>query len=527
MLSVGTFGAMEVFAEGEAIALPASRKTRALLGYLLLSGAPQRRERLCELLWEVPDDPRGALRWSLSKLRSIINCDGVIRLQADRDRVAIDTTTIDVDFDRVQILSDDESADAAALADAWRTASPVLLDDCDLSNQPAFAAWLEHHRNEAVRMRIKLARRLAFSTDLVPEDRERWAERWLGDAPFDPAAARHLVSCRRRLGREHEAVALSQELTLAFVAAGLVAPNWSPEEEIGESDAPPVEIGSAEAPRQTIRFARSKDGASLAWASIGDRSNPPLVKAANWLTHLELDWEAPIWSPLYHELAKTYHVIRYDERGCGLSDWNVKDISFESFVTDLELVVDAAGLETFPLLGISQGAAVSIEYAARHPERVSRLILFGGYPVGWRHVATEDEIREREAIMVLTQTGWGRTDPSYRHLFSRTFMPTATPEELAWFDEFQRRTTSADNAVRFLEAFADIDVRERLKDVQAPTLVLHSRGDHRIPVATGRGLAARIPQAEFYGLDSDNHLLLGRELASRAFRDAIHRFLRD
>jgi pimeloyl-ACP methyl ester carboxylesterase len=272
---------------------------------------------------------------------------------------------------------------------------------------------------------------------------------------------------------------------------------------------------------------QAADRTSLAWASVGDVGKPPLVKAANWLSHLELDWEAPIWSPLFRDLARTFHFVRYDERGCGLSDWDVPEISFETFVTDLEMVVDAAGLERFPLLGISQGASVSIEYAARHPDRVSHLILFGGYPVGWRHTATADEMGEREAVMVLTRAGWGRADPSYRRLFSQTFMPGATDAELRWFDEFQRRTTSPRNAVRFLEAFSTIDVRKRLEALSVPTLVIHSRGDLRIPVATGRELATRIPGAQFVGLDSNNHLLLGREPASATFLQAVRQFITD
>ncbi|WP_262422472.1 alpha/beta fold hydrolase [Brevundimonas denitrificans] len=144
---------------------------------------------------------------------------------------------------------------------------------------------------------------------------------------------------------------------------------------------------------------------------MGREDAPPLVKAANWLTHLELDWEAPIWSPLYRDLAATHRLVRYDSRGCGLSDWDAPEISLETFVSDLEAVVDAAGLERFPLLGISQGASVSIEYAARHPERVSHLILFGGYPAGWRHIATPAEVREREAVMVLTEAGWAGPTP--------------------------------------------------------------------------------------------------------------------
>ncbi len=289
-----------------------------------------------------------------------------------------------------------------------------------------------------------------------------------------------------------------------------------------------LETKSANSPQaqQTVRFCKASDGTSLAWSRVGVENNAaPLVKAANWLTHLERDWEAPIWSPLFRALAQKRPLVRYDERGCGLSDWNVAEISFETFVTDLEAVVDAAGIDRFPLLGISQGASVSIEYAARHPERVSHLILFGGYAAGWRHTATPEQAQEREAVMVLTQAGWGRDDPAYRHIFSSTFMPSATAAELSWFDEFQRQTTSPQNAVRFLHAFADIDVRERLSSINVPTLVLHSNGDHRIPVKTGTELAAAIPNAQFVGLDSDNHLLLGREPASKAFIETIDRFL--
>jgi pimeloyl-ACP methyl ester carboxylesterase len=208
-----------------------------------------------------------------------------------------------------------------------------------------------------------------------------------------------------------------------------------------------------------------------------------------------------------------------------LSNWDVPKISFDMFVSDLEMVVDAAGLDRFPLLGISQGASVSIEYAARHPERVSHLILFGGYAAGWRHTAGAGEIRELEAVMVLTEAGWGRPNPSYRNIFSHTFLPDANAEELRWFDEFQRRTTSPRNAVQFLQAFSQIDVRERLKEIQAPTLVIHSRGDLRIPLSTGRELATQIPNVEFVGLDSNNHLLLGREPASSEFLQAIRQFL--
>jgi len=493
-----------------------------------ITATPQRRDRLCEMFWEVPDDPRAALRWSLSKLRPVTNAGDQMRLVADRERVQLEIDDVAVDFCDVRRIANGNEATPEVLEEAWEEAGPLVMEDCELPNQPEFATWLEQQRNEQVRFRMRLARRLAVYPPLPPEARERWAERWLMDAPYDLDAANHAVAARRRMGREREAKALEEELGQRFKEAGLETPVWSTIK--GDHDEVAVtlpirEIEPQVLPRQSVRFAQAVDKTSLAWASVGSQDNPPLVKAANWLSHLELDWEAPIWSPLFRELAKTHHFIRYDERGCGLSDWEVGDISLDSFVSDLELVVDAAGLERFPLLGISQGAAVSIEYAARHPERVSHLILFGSYAAGWRHTATPEEVKEREAIMVLTETGWGRSNPSYRHIFSQTFMPDATPDELSWFNDFQRRTTSPANAVRFLDAFANIDVRDRLADVQAPTLVLHCREDMRVPMSSGRTLAAQIPNAEFVGLDSHNHLLLGREPASGTFVEAVRRFL--
>ncbi len=525
--SIRTFGGLQVRLGGELLSLPPSRKTRALLAYLVLSATPQRRDRLCELFWDIPDDPRAALRWSLSKLRPILNAGGCNRLIADRERVQVKCEEIEIDFHELRERTRDEASSPSALVRAWELSEQPLLSDCELPNQSGFMAWLEYERSEHRRHRARVARRLALSRDLPAEEGERWAQRWLLDAPLDAQAAQQAVHAKRQIGREEDAVQLATDLTTTFRQAGLPAPDFA------RSGAPaglaPVVrvevVEEPELPRQTLRFVQADDQTALAWASVGEPGHPPLVKAANWLTHLELDWEAPIWSPLFRDLARTFQFIRYDERGCGLSDWEVPQISFESFVSDLEMVVEAAGLERFALLGISQGASVSIEYAARHPERVSHLILFGGYAAGWRHTASAEEVREREAIMVLTEAGWGRDLPAYRNFFSRAFMPDANDEELRWFDEFQRRTTSPKNAVKFLEAFSRIDVRERLKDVRVPTLVMHSRGDVRVPVAMGRELAMQIPNAEFLGLDSNNHLLLGREPAALDFLQAVRHFI--
>lgn len=228
---------------------------------------------------------------------------------------------------------------------------------------------------------------------------------------------------------------------------------------------------------------------------------------------------------MFKDLSRDFQFIRYDERGNGLSDWNVAELSQKTFVQDLDTIINQFEYDSFPLLGISQGVAVSIDYAIANPDRVSKLILFGGYPKGWRVDATPDVTAMREAMMTLTRDGWGQENPAYRNVFSSTFMPTATPEQLNWFNNFQRQTTSPENAVRFLEAFADIDVREKLSKIQVPTLIIHSRGDQRINWTVGRDMASEIPNSEFVTLESDNHLLLDSEPAAEQFTSAVRNFL--
>ena len=526
-LSIKLLGALSVSAGGATVPLPTSRKTRALLGYLILSGALQRRDQLCEMFWEVPDDPRGALRWSLSKLRRVINFDGTQRIESARERLAILLDDVEVDLHGIKACAEKDCT-PEALSAAWQASAETLLEDCELVHLPSYSAWLQRERKNVANMRASFAKRMTFCDALAPEDAVLWADRWLGDRPFDAEAARAVVTCLRRVGRIEDASQRAAELDDAFRKAGLMVPSFDPGAP-GEGllpqtthDAPDTQ---AQAPRQTVRFSRTPDDVILAWGSIGADDAPPLVKAAHWPTHLELDGEAPMWSPIHRELAAGYRLIRYDERGCGMSDRDVAQISFGGFVTDLETVVDSAGLDRFPLLGIGHGAAVSIEYAARHPDRVSHLILFGGYPAGWRHVATPAEVREREAMMVLIECGWERATALSRSLFSATYMPDATQDELAWFDEFVRRTASPRSAVHLLRAVSEMDVRHRLAELRMPTLVIHSRDDQHVPLSTGREMASAISDAQFITLRSKNHLLLGREPAAMEFIAAVRRFL--
>jgi pimeloyl-ACP methyl ester carboxylesterase/DNA-binding winged helix-turn-helix (wHTH) protein len=276
--------------------------------------------------------------------------------------------------------------------------------------------------------------------------------------------------------------------------------------------------------RQGIRFCRAADGTRIAYATVG--SGPPLLKAANWMSHLSLEWTTPVWAHWLAGLARNRTLIRYDERGCGLSDWEVPSFSFEDWVDDLETVVEAAGIDRFPLLGVSQGGAVAIAYAVRHPERVSRLILAGAYARG-RSVRAENDAQRAEASLdlELARVGLARQDPSYLRVFASQFLPDGTPEEWEEFTSFQRNTTSPTNAIRFLEEFAMIDVSAIAHEVSCPTLILHSRDDVRVPRSQAMELAGMIRDSELVLLDSGNHLLSATEPAWTAFLSHIDMFL--
>ncbi len=275
---------------------------------------------------------------------------------------------------------------------------------------------------------------------------------------------------------------------------------------------------------QRIRYLRTPDGVKLAWAEAG--SGPVLVKAANWLTHLEYDWESPVWQHWIRFLGEHFRFVRYDERGCGMTDWNVGDVSFDRWVEDLEAVVDASeAREPFTLLGISQGASVCIAYAVRHPERVSRLILYGAYARGWGRRGELEGEREYNAIVELVRLGWGKDNPAFRQIFTSRFIPGGTDEQVGWFNELCRKTSSPAVAAELLATRAHILVTDLLARVHVPTLVIHAREDMICPIAEGRLVAAGIPDALFVELDSRNHILLEREPAWDRFKEAVLEFM--
>lgn len=280
---------------------------------------------------------------------------------------------------------------------------------------------------------------------------------------------------------------------------------------------------AAPPPTQEIRYCSAPDGTTLAFAITG--AGNPVVKAATWMSHLEYDWKSPIWRHLWHALSARYKLVRYDERGNGLSDARPKEMSFESWVMDLETVIDAAAVDRFALLGISQGAAVSIAYAVRHPERVSHLVLHGGLAEGWRKFDQPDLTARQEALMTLMQSGWGQKTSAFRQLFTSLFLPTASAEQAAAFNELERVSTSPKNAGRIYNTFGDIDVADLLPKVTVPTLVLHSADDALVAVQSGRKIASMIPNARFVELDSQNHLIVENDPVWPRFRTEILDFL--
>jgi pimeloyl-ACP methyl ester carboxylesterase/DNA-binding winged helix-turn-helix (wHTH) protein len=279
-------------------------------------------------------------------------------------------------------------------------------------------------------------------------------------------------------------------------------------------------------PTQRVTFSRARDGVRLAYAVTG--TGPPLVRAANWMTHLGYDIDALVWRHWVSDLAARHTLVRYDERGCGLSEWDVGEFTFEDWLTDLESVVDTLGLERFPLLGVSQGGAVAAAYAARHPERVSKLVLVGAYAQGRAVRAVNNtEHRLADLDLELARLGWGVKDAAFRQVFAAQFQPGGTREDWDAFDDLQRLTTSPQNAVRFLEQFAAIDVRDEIRAIACPTLILHSRDDHRVPYQCAQQLTALIPGARLVTLDSVNHLLTAHEPAWQVFLDEVDHFLQD
>ena len=284
---------------------------------------------------------------------------------------------------------------------------------------------------------------------------------------------------------------------------------------------PPVQSRKLE---HRISFTTSSDGTRIAFGIAGN--GPPLVKVANYMGHVEYDWDSPVWAHWLEELTRSHTLIYYDERGSGLSDWNAEDVSFEAWVRDLEAVVEAAGLRRFPLFAMSQAGAVAVAYAAQHSDQVTRLIVHGAYARGWlKRELTEEQIEEEKLMISLMRVGWGRENPAFRQVFAMQLFPDASPEHIRALEEQMRLSVSPKNAVRLESEMHRIDVRDLAQQITVPTLVLHSREDQAVPFEEGRLLASLIPRAQFVALESKNHVLTEHEAAWPKFVEAVRGFL--
>jgi RNA polymerase sigma factor (sigma-70 family) len=300
----------------------------------------------------------------------------------------------------------------------------------------------------------------------------------------------------------------------------------------GTSGPPPKSLCEAWRDARTIaslnretRFCTAPDGVGLAYAVEGD--GPPLVKASNWMTHLDYERQSPVWRHWVRELSRGHTLVRYDERGCGLSDRHFEGTpTLDTYVGDLAAVVDAVRFERFALLGMSGGGPTAIEYAAAHPERVSRLVLYGTWARG-RYLRGEREVEQSRLLIDLMRVGWGGAVPAFRQVFSSIYIPSAGEEQRRWYDELQQESSSGETAAKLWQSRSWIDVRDTARRITQPALVLHAREDRAVPYEEGRRLASLLPDARFVTLESDNHILQEEEPAWHAFLSEVRAFLGD
>jgi pimeloyl-ACP methyl ester carboxylesterase/DNA-binding winged helix-turn-helix (wHTH) protein len=275
--------------------------------------------------------------------------------------------------------------------------------------------------------------------------------------------------------------------------------------------------------RQDVQFCTSGNSVRIAYARAG--AGPPIVKVGTWFNHLEYDWDSPVWGHMLHWLARENELVRYDMRGIGLSDNDVQEISFEAFVRDLESVVNAAGLTDFILLGVSDGAAFSIAYAVKHPDRVRKLVILGGYAEGPMMRSREVDEAQFEASMMMIKPGFGENNRFVKTMFSSMVMPNGTPQQTEWLHMLQSKSKSSENTLRKLVMSGDINIVDLLPQVKAPTIVFHCRDDRHQPFEQGRKLAAGIPRATFVALEGSNHFLQEQDSGWPIFQDEVTSFL--
>lgn len=499
-IEISLLGEPRVAINGSGINLPQSKKTRALLAYLIASKKRQRRDHLCSLLWELPSDPRAALRWSLSKIKKLLGPDSDKIIVADREHINLICDDILIDLFQLEKAYDDNFRTLSKqdhLMMVETMTEPFLLG-LELHNDHDFYGWCLVERERFLTMQVKLCETALALPELERGQKIKIARTLTELKPDEHGYRRQVADLLESKDGEDTAVkTVSSEATI-----------------------------TAPALSQKIMFCKAHDKTRIAYSTTG--SGPVILKASNWLNHLEFDWESPIWSHLINFLAENHKLIRYDQRCTGLSDWDARDMSPDLCVDDLEAVADVCGEQKYTLLGISQGAAFSIAYAARHPERVSKIILIGGFASGWNHRGLPKEtIDELEAMNEMVIKGWGSDTPAYRQMFTSLYIPEASREAMDWFNEMQRKSASPNNARRVKQVLSEINYAHLLEQVKVPVLVLHSEGDAAVPIRCGKEIAAGIQNSRFVTLPSNNHLILEQEAAWPIVKEEIKRFFEE
>ena len=540
LLRISVLGNLAVLRHRIRMQLPPSKKTRALLAYLAVTARPHSRARLCAMFWAVPDDPRAALRWSLSRLRPLVDEDDCPRITADREQVGFDLDRVTVDILSLRGVARNgaDSISTDALRQATEALEGDFLEGLDLPDCQEFQSWCLGEREETRRLRVRLLTALVTRLEGVPDEALPHARALSLLEPANEAAQATLLRLLRAAGRwraAEEQFQRAQRRLGEFNVARTGALRQAAQLPVQADARPRADDGIAARPDagrlrtrpalHEVQFCKTSDDVRIAYACVGE--GPPVVWAAHWLSHLSFNWESPVWRHWTEEFAKDHAFVHYDERGNGLSDWNNPEFSVDAFVRDLEAVVDALGLDRFALMGSSKGGPTSIAYAARHPERVSHLVLYGTFARGWSERANGAEIERGEAMITLMRQGWAQDNPAVRQILTSLFLPDATLEEMGWFNDLQRLSSSAENAARLLRSLGEFNVLDLLPGITAPTLVLHCRDDAAVPFEQGRLIASRVPGARFLALDSRNHVLLPRDPAWAAFVSEVRRFLRE
>lgn len=399
------------------------------------------------------------------------------------------------------------------------------FDDCELDT--GSFEFRRHGQPCLIEPQVfDLLRYLIENRDRVVTKDELLDAIWSGRIVSDSALSSRIKAARHATGDTGEGQTVIRTIRsrgFRFVADVTVSKGADRTSPLNASPRGHGQAGEPVRSSQKVRFCTSRDGTQIAYATIG--AGPPLVRAGHWLTHLEHDWHSPVWRPFLEELSRSFRVTRYDQRGNGLSDWTIRSSALENFVEDLEAVVDAANLDRFALYGTSQGVPIGVAYVARHPERVSHLILHGGYVQGRLLRSSLADREQGEAILALIRHGWGREGSPFIKAFTSMFIPDGTKEQMDSLVELQRRTTTPENAIALRAAVDNFDVSGLLEKVAVPTLVIHARNDGVHPLDQGRRLAAGIKEAEFVLLDSANHLILPQEPAWNRLFEAIRGFV--